>query len=363
MRRGRRWALGAAAVAVAATALVVVLVLTTGGGSSLRDITARPSAYQITYRVESTASGNATTSWEVLTVRRPFDSSDVTYPSDPSAADAANATPAGATWFDVDGLYTIDGSGTTRKVAGRQPGPSGSDQALGVELHDLGARHLAKATGKTMVVAGRHCRVVRFLEPPVGAIKPLHGNDHDDLCIDDEGLVLSEHWTLSGKLAFVRTATEVVLRDLPDPVSKAGATPVPGATAAPSATEGTDPSAPVKTPPTPAGFRLARADVFTLPPPSGNGVLAQSTVWAYTSGPDVITVEAGAEQGGHYPWDDQPTTTTSLTLRGLGTATTALRSDGPEIRVAFGNGRWVRIRGTVPLPRLVSYAQLLSKSP
>jgi hypothetical protein len=360
MRRGRRWAITAAALAVAAVVIVVVVVLTTGGGSSLRNITARPSAYQITYRVQSTASGNGTTSWEVLTVRRPFDSSDVTYPTDPAAG---NAAPTGATWFDVDGLYTIDGSGAVRKVAGRQPGTSGSDQALGVELHDLGARHLAKATGTTLTVAARKCRVVRFVEPPVGAIKPLHGNDHDDLCIDDKGLVLSERWTLSGKLAFVRTATRVELRDLPDPVSKTGATPVPGATAAPTATQGTDPSAPVKTPPTPAGYHLARADVFTLPPPSGSGVLAQSTIWAYTAGPDVITVEAGVEQGGHYPWDDQPTTTKPLTLRGLGPATTALRSDGPEIRVGFGNGRWVRIRGTVPLPQLISYAQALSKSP
>jgi hypothetical protein len=326
----------------------------------LGNITARPAAYQITYRVTSTAAQAATTSWEVLTVRRPFDSSDVTYPTDPTQG-GVRAT--GATWFDVDGLYTIDGSGAVRKVAGRQPGPSGSDQALGVELHDLAARHLASSTGTTLHVAGRRCRVVRFLEPPVGAVKPLHGSDHDDLCLDHSGLVLSERWTLSGKLAFVRTATRVLLRPIADPLSKAGATPVPGATAAPAATQGTDPSAPVRTPPTPAGYQLARSDVFTLPPPSGSGVLAHSTIWAYTSGADVITVEAGVEQGGQYPWDDQPTVTSSIKLRGLGPATTALRSDGPEIRVAFGNGRWVRIRGTVALAQLVSYAQTLSRSP
>ena len=50
----------------------------------------------------------------------------------------------------------------------------------------------------------------------------------------------------------------------------------------------------------------------------------------------------------------------SVTLPGLGTATTALRSDGPEVRVPLGAGRWVRVRGTVPLSELVSYARRLT---
>ena len=353
--RSRAVAVAVAIVAVAVVGTIIGVRLAHNDAASLHASLARPASYQIVYRVDALATGTTVATWEILTVHRPFDSSDLTYADDPAVR---AGPPRSATWFDIDGLYTLDGSGTIRRVGGRQPGPSGSDQALGVELPDLVRRRLARGTGHTISVAGRRCDVVRFLEPPVGAIRPLKGPDHDDLCIDSDGLVLSERWVLHGHTAYIRTAVRVRIGAVTDPMSAAGAKPLPGNGAAPTATPGTDPQSPIATPSAPSGYRLARTDVFTLPAPTGGGIQARSTVWAFTSGVDTITVEAGLERGG-LPWDDQQTPTTTVELAGLGRATTALRSDGPEVRVALGPGRWVRVRGTVPLSALVSYAQRL----
>jgi len=341
-------------VAVLAAGGILLGLQLTSGPDRTKPILARPAAYQIVYRATAQ---NGKQTWEVLTVHRPFASSDLVYDTDPAATSGA---PQSGTWFDIDALYTLDGAGTVRRVAGRQPGLSGSDQALGLELDGLVAGKQARDLGRSMTVAGRRCRVYRFLEPPVGPIKALAGDDHDDLCIDADGLVLAEHWVLKGRAAYDRLAVRVRLGDVADPMTTAGARPLPGNTAVPTATAGADPNAPVAPPPTPTGYVAARTDVFTLPAANGGGLQAQSTVWAFTSGADVISVEAGIERGGQYPWDGQPTVTQPIRLRGLGNATTALRSDGPEVRVALGSGRWVRVRGTVPLAVLVSYAQQLT---
>ena len=49
-----------------------------------------------------------------------------------------------------------------------------------------------------------------------------------------------------------------------------------------------------------------------------------------------------------------------MTLHGLGPATTALRSDGPEVRVDLGGGRWVRVRSALSVADLTAYAQRLT---
>jgi hypothetical protein len=87
---------------------------------------------------------------------------------------------------------------------------------------------------------------------------------------------------------------------------------------------------------------------------------AASVVWAFVAGPRVITVEAGTGRPGQLPWRADDTVTRPVTLRGLGRALTAVRSDGAEVRVDLGGGRWVRVRGTLPVGDLVVYAQQLT---
>ncbi|HEY1634984.1 MAG TPA: hypothetical protein VGF64_09520, partial [Acidimicrobiales bacterium] len=45
-----------------------------------------------------------------------------------------------------------------------------------------------------------------------------------------------------------------------------------------------------------------------------------------------------------------------LELTGLGPAQSAIRSDGAEIRVDLGGGRWMRVRGTGSASTLSRYA-------
>ena len=82
--RGVVIALVVVALAIGGTLLGLHL---TGGDASTRPILGRPSSYQIVYRVTA-QTGSTTQSWEVLTVHRPFVSSDVVYGADPAVAAA-----------------------------------------------------------------------------------------------------------------------------------------------------------------------------------------------------------------------------------------------------------------------------------
>jgi hypothetical protein len=79
-------------------------------------------------------------------------------------------------------------------------------------------------------------------------------------------------------------------------------------------------------------------------------------VWTYVKGSDVISVEAGSERPGQLPWQPGDTETEPVQLLGLGPAQSAIRSDGAEIRVDLGSGRWVRVHGTIPVAELAEYS-------
>ncbi|HEX5265679.1 MAG TPA: hypothetical protein VFW24_02810 [Acidimicrobiales bacterium] len=320
----------------------------------------RIASYQVTYRVRNLAAGGAgVVSWERLTVRRPFYSADVTYHSRPGPGVAALA----ATVFTKDALYDVQGA-TVHPVSGRQPGPPGIDQDLATQLPELEARGLVRPQDRTVTVAGRTCRVYRFSGPPSGAVGRFSGSDHDDICLDAEGIELGEDWTYHGRLVEDRQAVEVDTGPVSDPVSAASlraAGSVRPGIGAPVAQPDPGASTFLPAPPLPAGFARAGVERFAEPDPQNpQVVLATSVVWAFTAAADVVTVEAGRGAPGQLPWDSESTQTGAVTLTGLGAATTAIRSDGAEVRVDAGGGRWVRIRGTVPVSGLVAYADMLS---
>ena len=321
----------------------------------------RIASYQVTYRVRSLASGGAgIVSWEQLTVRRPFFSADFDYQNRPGPGAAARA----GSLFTEDALYDVQGGGTVQPVAGRQPGPPGNDQDLATQLPELESRGLVRPQDRTETLAGRTCQVYRFSGPPSGAVAPFAGADHDDICLDDAGIELSEAWTYHGRLVEDRTAVAVHVGPVPDPVPASTLRAVgrvrPGA-GAPLAEPDPSASTFLPTPPLPAGFRRAGVERFAEPDPQDPRViLATSVVWAFTSGADVVTVEAGQGAPGELPWSAQPTATDAVSLAHLGAATTAIRSDGAEVRVDLGSGRWLRVRGTVPVSGLTAYAGTLS---
>ena len=124
------------------------------------------------------------------------------------------------------------------------------------------------------------------------------------------------------------------------------------------------PSTFIAAPPPPSGFAPSGSALdFRFPDPQNpSQTAATSVVWGFTDGPRVITVEAGSEGGGGLPWNAADTNTESVNLHGLGAASIAARSDGFEVRVDLGGGRWVRVRGTVPLDALITYAHRLTRA-
>ena len=345
-------------VALAGSILVVVgaVVVTAIGGSSpkhVTDIAAMPAAYQIVYRVDEKSGGLTKETWEVFTQTDPFGGSDLTYRSDPRDG----GSPSTGTVSSFDHLYDLAG-GLLTLVSARQPGPPSGVQALGGELAEMGRRGLAQHIGRS-VVAGENCTVFRLAEPPVGPLSISNGSGHDDMCIDGFGLVLQEDWTYQGTLVLQRVAVEERIGSAdatvtgPPPESAARDAQVPAVLRvmpqdSPSFLD--DPSAPT-------GF-AARPAVATIAfnPSDPTQVTDTSMIWSFVGGGQLITVEAGT---GAIPWAPSGTPTQTVVLTGLGAASSALRSDGPEIRVQLVGGRWIRVRGTVPLETLARYASEL----
>ena len=319
----------------------------------------RPATYRIVYHV--TQPGDAKSErWEELTVRRPFEARDAVF----SARPTPDATPVSGTLATLDHLYIIQSQGL-QELSGRQPAAPTGDQDLAAVLAEAERRKLVGPAGTRRTVVGRPCRDHPFLEPPAGVIKPLTGKDRDLMCIDGDGLLLREEWTIGGKVALLREAESVDLvpTGLDRVLSPAGAAPTPVPTAVPAVGQPLEAAKVIPDPPVPAGFTATTKVGFAMPGPQQQPgipppVLYTSTIWAFGRGGDSITVEAGTSGGsGPPPWlDTDPTRPVDLPI---GKATSAVRNDGFEVRVDLGNGKWLRVRGTVPLADVVAYARTL----
>ena len=352
VRRRRTAAVSALLIAGAAAAITVAA----WPGSSWTFGPA-PGSYVVVYRNVI----NGVTQWEVLAAQRPFAGSDLTYRT--STQPRADALPDAGTISTATAIYTQDAKGV-RLVSGRQPGPASNDLWLAPELHEAVTRGVAVDLHRTQQVAGQRCALFRLADPASG---PLHQLDmtvgHDDICLARNGLLLSEAWTYHGKVVERRTAMTLATGSWPAGIPRPGPTGS-AASASASAAVVTPEAAPTSflaSPASPTGFRPAMSPVAFRLPDSAHPeqTVAATVVWSFVDGADVITVEAGRERGGVLPWSASESPTRPLTLNGLGAASTALRSDGPEVRVDVGDGRWVRVRGTVPLPALERYAATL----
>jgi hypothetical protein len=306
---------------------------------------------------------NGVPQWEVLSARRPMRGSDLTYRSPDRPASAA--TPDAGTISTPYGLYSVN-AGAVQLASGRQPGPPSNDMWLGIEMSEAIGRGLARDLHESRTVAGRMCAVFRVADPPSGALHRLDESvGHDDLCLTDDGLVLSETWTYHGAVVQQRRAVTVSVdarwpASVPRPPTTTGARPASAAGAI--VRPDPHPVSVLATPSRPTGFQPYAGPVsFRLPDPQHPTLtIASTVVWTFVHGAHVVTIEAGTESGGQLPWSPGDTVTRPARLRGLGKASTALRSDGPEVRVDLHNGQWVRVRGTEPLRFLLDYASTLT---
>ncbi|MEA3020239.1 MAG: hypothetical protein QOI47_1763 [Actinomycetota bacterium] len=308
-------------------------------------------SFRIVYRIEQP---QAPARWSEIVAKRPFFVRAASYDHSPKAGEQ----PTTGTLTTVDGLFQIRPEGL-QEISGRQPSPGTGDQWLVPQLADAVARNLARPVA-TATILGRACTVYRFKEPPVGPIAELAGSDHDDLCLSADGLLLREVWTFKGRVVLRRTAERVTLAPLQvDAVfdtNSAAAPPDQGpiAAAAPSG------SSYLPDPHAPPGFSLVKRDAFALLQPGDVGPVAlySSTVWAFTRGVDLITVEAGdSGASAKVPWStSDPSRPERLPV---GASQTVVRNDGAEVRVDLGHHHWLRVRGTVSLATLLRYARTL----
>src|SRR5438105_9592439 len=210
----------------------------------------RPTAYRITYDVQQLVQQPPLRTREQLSVQRPLTARTVSWPADAPVG----AAPTSGTLATADALYTFTDAGLSA-LSGRPPTPPTGDQALAAVLADGIAKHQIALTHHTRVVAGRGCVDVRLLEPPAGPLKKLSGKDHDDLCLDRDGLLLREEWSQGGRILLRRTASKVEIDppDLAPDLSAAGAKSQPsGPAPAVGPVDGNKSFLP--TPPTPDGY-------------------------------------------------------------------------------------------------------------
>lgn len=360
----RRWLSPAAAgaAAICGGGLLAACASSCGGSQAspkASDVTALPATYQVVYRVETSHGSSSQQSWEVLTQSGPFDVSDLVYRSDPRLG----ADPNSGTVSSFDHLYELSG-GRLTLVSDRQPGPGSGAPGAGVEVAELAQRRIAAIKGRS-AAAGEPCTVVRFGEPPVGPITAPNGSGTDDICIDRSGLEAHEAWTYHGRVVLERTAVEVRVGSSDSAIHGAPALSTAQTSGAPAILKVTErpdqinaPQSYLATPPAPEGFTAQPvATTIAFSPSDPSQVTDLSTIWSFSDGGAVITVEAGQ---GQLPWSPGDTPSGALELKGLGRAALALRSDGPEVRIELDQNRWVRVRGTVPPLQLSRYASELA---
>jgi hypothetical protein len=117
----------------------------------------------------------------------------------------------GSGGYATDGLqaYLIRADGSVSTVAAVPPGfPSGALH-LDVALTSAHRHHLAVQVG-TDSVLGRSCELWRSKAPlDAEPITPATSDSSTTSCVDADGRLLREVWTLHGRVASTRTATRV----------------------------------------------------------------------------------------------------------------------------------------------------------
>ncbi|MDA8186236.1 MAG: hypothetical protein M0035_17740 [Actinomycetota bacterium] len=112
----------------------------------------------------------------------------------------------GGTLTNSSGLWTwriAKGPGWALTEGGLHPA---AEALLPVATLDLAIRHLDAGILGTSRVAGHRCNLVETGNPPGEPLSPPSSRSSVTLCISRSGVVLSERWTLNGKLAESKTA-------------------------------------------------------------------------------------------------------------------------------------------------------------
>lgn len=335
-----------------------------------------PDRYAITYRITDTASDTVSRSTEDIVVRRPFDARLVVRegwtPGQGSvrARRTTTITKLGST--GGDGRWTL---------FFLPPALATTDVRFGAAL-DQALADGAVVAREQRRVGDRVCQVFRAGSSlQAGLLTPYEPGSPSfaDVCVDAEGMVLEEVWSIDGKRVQRRLAIDVKTGD-DVPASlvaddtfaiPADAQTVPVAQGGGSARR-VDPNS---RPPgafrvlpddhVPDGFVFTdrwavvspRLDILRDPTRTGEPSSTSSLVDVYVRGPDVILIDRGATTGDGKLPEAMVTQPVDLGGLGIGEAITDFRMN--EVRATAGRD-FVRVQGTVPIPILVEVAQALT---
>ena len=322
-----------------------------------------PSQYRLVYvREELPDKGAARSSTEVHSVRRPFEShvirSEGRLPGgDPllerTARLTRSLTRVGRNAANVLGVAPAAAPGDVRLA-------SLLDRAI--ELGLIERREQRK-------VLGRRCQVYRtggsLYE---GTLRRAEPGAHADSCVDGAGLVLEEV-IVTEALTTRRIAVELEDEaDLDDALFEVGEPTAEVRQGGGSARPVDPAAAPLgpfwQLPTPPPGFEHVgrfsvippQAEVFGDPTREGELVATVADVWR--RGPDMIVVDQGGSLHGVPPY--RPDLNAPRRALGeLGSAEEHLTAQGPELRVALPQGRFVRVTGTLPVNQLAEVASHL----
>lgn len=306
-------------------------------------------SYRVVYLVEDFAAGGAAASTEILTVRRPFE----------SRVEVRSGRPPGTERLSL----TIGGfaqqqrtSGAEASVLTVEPSPPPGDVRVDGLLDDAVARGLLVATDERRELEGRPCDVYRTAGR--------------ELCIDEGGIVLGDELVVDGEVRRRRTAISVAVNParLADEDFAITGTPVPpadggGAIREVTADSRTDEATVYEMEAGAEGFRHRGRYAIT---PAGSvgetgivptGVRAVGVIDVWTRGPDFVAVFNGGTDDQADPFADDPRARPVEFASRLGESVVSLA--GAEVRADLGEGRFVRVYGTVAVDELVALARRL----
>lgn len=185
------------------TALLCGAVVVVSGGCSDDPEPQGPASYRVVYRVDDTATATARVTTVVVDRAGPYVGRVRTLEGAPPGRKEL-----GGTAWDGERQYVL-GDRSASSVTDVAPGFTGADSNLDVSLASAFAHHLVRRGG-TSTVAGRPCEVWQSKDPlDAGTWTLPTEDDHVASCVDEQGLLLSEAWTLDGRLVRTRTAVSV----------------------------------------------------------------------------------------------------------------------------------------------------------
>lgn len=325
------------------------------------DVQTRFDDYTITYRVELFA-GDDTIATETRTYRAPFQSEIVVTPGEPDTG----AEPSERTTQVMGGTETETPSQVPVLLT-LVPGAPRRAAHFGGDLDAAIDHGLIKPLGRRMTVASTDCDLYRTRSPlDTSVLEPPSADDHTDLCITSDGLVLREETHVAGTMVRRATATHVERAPVPADTFTLGGHRIPDAVGGgrvrqllpDSTAPDVDHLLPARLPDgfEPMGRYVYVSDRPDTPSPEMAVERIATLVDVFVADGRVIVVENGHSETSQVPDSGG----VEVDVPGATAARAFVRTNHNEVLVAFAEGRFVRLSGTVTFDELVDLARTLA---